>query len=496
MSVYITSTGKNILNIPESVSGFDLNTRNQYFATIFGLDAGAANQGLYNTLIGYKAGNKVVNGVNNVMLGANAGLNVLASDNVLVGTNAGISIINASRNICVGTSTGRMISGNNNVLLGYNNTTTTSGVYNSIAIGTNTTTTGYTSITLGFQSQMSSTNSILIGSESVNHADNSIVIGKNIINTGSNSLIMRCYDGTVTYNSNDCFTSINGFLQNSYIQEKAITQTDLHGDVVNVIGSNINIFGKTFIDEQINVPVANFTSNVQFLQKLNMCYSNLDNIHWQIYLDPKSMNMSDLLLKSRNNTFVTFTDDFQSELLNFTGKHRCTTMHNVDMLKQYIGRIVVATGYYKGLDGSHGITYDEAIPYVKLCTMRSDKRVFGVISGVEDDSGRRVFKLGNLQFHTQKKTLCDRKVIVNAHGEGAVWICSIGGSLRNGDLVMSSEICGFGMRQPDDVVRSYTVAKITCDCDFDVMSSVYTCRYFSWKGKLYKKALVGCVYKI
>lgn len=496
MSVYITSTGKNILNIPEAVSGFDLNTRNQYFATIFGLDAGAANQGLYNTLIGYKAGNKIVSGVNNVMLGANAGLNTLASDNIFIGTNAGISVVNASRNICVGSSSGRMISGNNNVLLGYNNTTTTSGVYNSIALGTNTTCTGNANITIGFQSQMTSTNSILIGSESINQADNSIIIGKNIINSGSNSCIVKCYDDTITYNSNAFYTSINGFLENSYKETTSNTQTDLKGDIINLTGSNISLYGKTFIEEQINVPVANFTSNVQFLKKINMCYSNLNNVHWQIYLDPKSMNMSDLLLKSRNNTFVTFTDDFQSELLNFTGKHRCTSLQDVDTLKTYVGRIVVATGKYKGLDGSHTITYDEAIPYIKICTKRADTRVFGVVSGIEDDSGKRIFKLGHLQFHTPKKQSCDRKVIVNAHGEGAIWICNVGGSLRNGDLIMSSEICGFGMCQNDDIIRSYTVAKITCDCTFDIFSTIYTCRYFSWNGKLYKKALVGCVYKI
>ena len=502
MSVYITSTGKNILNIPESASGFDLNTRNQYFATILGSDAGAANQGMFNTLIGYKAGNKIVTGANNIMVGANAGLLALNGDNVLIGTNAGASIINASRNVCIGSSAGKMIVGNNNVLMGYNNTNTSFGAYNIVGIGGNQTNSGNASVCIGFQSQMSSDNSIIIGAESVNEADGSIIVGKNIINSGANSCIIKCYDGTLTTNSNDKYTNINGFIENSLLDASQKTKSVFQGDVINLNGSNVNILGKTFIEEQLNAPIANFTSNVQFLKNLNLCYSNLDNIHWQVFLDPKAMNMSDLLFRSRNNTIVTFTDDFQSELLNFTGKHRCSLSNQqlsndgIDQLSKYYGRLVIASGDYCGLDGSSNIMLDEAIPRVSLCVTAYDPRVFGVISAVENAGSTRTYKLGNLQFNNPKTTTSERKVVVNSHGEGAIWICNVNGNFRNGDLIVSSGIKGFGMRQPSDVCRSYTVGKITCNCDFSISSKRYICRYFTWKGKIMKKALVGCVYKI
>ena len=46
-----------------------------------------------------------------------------------------------------------------------------------------------------------------------------------------------------------------------------------------------------------------------------------------------------------------------------------------------------------------------------------------------------------------------------ALGEGQVNVCGEGGDLESGDLIVTSSIPGKGMRQADDLVRSYTVAK-------------------------------------
>jgi hypothetical protein len=47
-----------------------------------------------------------------------------------------------------------------------------------------------------------------------------------------------------------------------------------------------------------------------------------------------------------------------------------------------------------------------------------------------------------------------------------MWICNINGNLENGDYICSSDIEGLGMKQADDLLHNYTVAKITMDCDF------------------------------
>ena len=48
---------------------------------------------------------------------------------------------------------------------------------------------------------------------------------------------------------------------------------------------------------------------------------------------------------------------------------------------------------------------------------------------------------------------------INALGEGQLLVCGEGGNLEAGDLIVSSSIPGKGMKQADDLVRSYTVAK-------------------------------------
>jgi hypothetical protein len=40
------------------------------------------------------------------------------------------------------------------------------------------------------------------------------------------------------------------------------------------------------------------------------------------------------------------------------------------------------------------------------------------------------------------------------------------GNLENGDYITTSPIPGIGMKQDDDLLHNYTVAKITMDCDF------------------------------
>jgi hypothetical protein len=96
---------------------------------------------------------------------------------------------------------------------------------------------------------------------------------------------------------------------------------------------------------------------------------------------------------------------------------------------------------------------------------------------------------------TRKKRQENRKVIVNAVGEGGIWVCNKNGDIKNGDLITTCEIEGLGMKQNDDIVRSFTVAKITCDCEFDLNSKMYRCEKVEHEGISYKKAFVGCIYK-
>ena len=83
---------------------------------------------------------------------------------------------------------------------------------------------------------------------------------------------------------------------------------------------------------------------------------------------------------------------------------------------------------------------------------------------------------------------------INSLGEGGIWVSDISGFLENGDYICSSDIPGYGMKQDDDILRNYTVAKITQDCYFDLESEDYDCKEVEHDGIVYKVAFVGCTY--
>jgi len=179
--------------------------------------------------------------------------------------------------------------------------------------------------------------------------------------------------------------------------------------------------------------------------------------------------------------------------ITFTGQHR-NTPDEVLSLENHLGYIVVSTGEYNNLSLSDTteININEALPKVKLSTQRNQKSVFGVISDREDDN-ERFHESGNFISSFIKEVL-DERFIINSLGEGGIWVCNMNGPLFNGDYITSCEAPGLGMLQADDFLHNYTVAKITCDCSFDLNSTVYKCEEFQFNGDTYKKAFVGCTY--
>ena len=178
--------------------------------------------------------------------------------------------------------------------------------------------------------------------------------------------------------------------------------------------------------------------------------------------------------------------------LNFTGQHRNIPAITEDYLSK-IGLIVVSCGEYASTN-SNSITINEALPKIKLSTKRNEKSVFGVISNKEDEnSNTREFEIGNF-VSVNEKPENDNRLIINSIGEGAIWVCNIDGNFENGDYITSCEIPGYGMKQSDDLLHNYTVAKITCHCDFNLQSPIYICEEFEYEGKSYRRAFVGCTY--
>ena len=72
-------------------------------------------------------------------------------------------------------------------------------------------------------------------------------------------------------------------------------------------------------------------------------------------------------------------------------------------------------------------------------------------------------------------------VDINAVGEGQINVCGLGGNIQKGDLIVASSMLGKGMKQTDDIVRSYTVAKARVDAVFSSPNEVkmIPCIYIS-----------------
>jgi hypothetical protein len=176
--------------------------------------------------------------------------------------------------------------------------------------------------------------------------------------------------------------------------------------------------------------------------------------------------------------------------LDFTGQHRSDSDERLKDPKN-IGLIVSSLGIYKNLKGSQKASINEALPMVDLSRDRYDKKVYGVISDIEDDGDTRKYSVGAFVSGFDKK---DNRLIINAVGEGGIWISNINGNLENGDFITTCEIPGYGMKQDGGLLHNYTVAKITCDCNFELDNKSYNCLEFEHDGQTYRKAFVGCTY--
>jgi hypothetical protein len=166
----------------------------------------------------------------------------------------------------------------------------------------------------------------------------------------------------------------------------------------------------------------------------------------------------------------------QNLFVNFTGQHRCfVDALAPSRLREHEGLVVVTdknkyvSGLLRGNRRAMGI--NQALPLVSLSRTPKDPRAFGVISMTQDHPAGPTASLTETQLQKIQEQ-GDVRVQINSIGEGCIWVCDENGSLKAGDYVTTSSIPGYAMRQlssdntPDSVLRNYTVAKLTMDCDF------------------------------
>jgi alpha-tubulin suppressor-like RCC1 family protein len=163
---------------------------------------------------------------------------------------------------------------------------------------------------------------------------------------------------------------------------------------------------------------------------------------------------------------------------NFTGQHRCFVEgYSAKDLPRIEGLVVcadrnryvttdAATGDHAFLTGADAITTNDALPVLSLASKAHDKTAFGVVSLATNYNPAPDPTAAQLQRALEEG---DQRAEINALGEGAMWVCDAcagTASIESGDYITTSPVPGYGMRQVDDCIRNYTVAKATMDCDF------------------------------
>ena len=122
----------------------------------------------------------------------------------------------------------------------------------------------------------------------------------------------------------------------------------------------------------------------------------------------------------------------------FTGSH---TAINSKVFED--GSILISTGTEK--ESIINTSF-----YVDNSMTAKDKRVVGVAY--------------TENYFTQNTNVNSIQIV--ALGEGQMLVCNENGDIENGDYICSSNVAGHGMKQDDDLLHNYTVAKATEDCSF------------------------------
>jgi hypothetical protein len=144
------------------------------------------------------------------------------------------------------------------------------------------------------------------------------------------------------------------------------------------------------------------------------------------------------------------------------------------------GLIVSATGKTEyRIDEDGNVSLSSTLPTVMLAEKENDKAVFGVMV--------QAAPLPRDHWYTEQEG--KRFAVVNALGEGRVWVSNINGEIKAGDYITTSIIPGYGQIQSDDLQHSYTLGKAIETMDWNSVTETVEV-----DGKTYKVGLIAVVY--
>ena len=163
----------------------------------------------------------------------------------------------------------------------------------------------------------------------------------------------------------------------------------------------------------------------------------------------------------------------------FTGAHEAKLSDDFPQNIRH-GMIVSVTGQAQTRQDEGGkVSVASTLPTVRLSDRVNDKTVFGVLARQAPLPSR----------HWYKPEEGERFATVNALGDGRVWVSNVNGNIKAGDYITTSDIPGYGQRQDDDLLHSYTLGKAIETVDWDAVTETV-----EYNGQKFKVYLIGVVY--
>ena len=327
----------------------------------------------------------------------------------------------------------------------------------------------YTGISAGLVN--SSTVAMVVGA-GVNADDSHVTEGMKVVITGSNTSSVKA---TAVFNDHVDFSGavVTGLPVGSSGIEEIVTGTGLIGG-----GSSSTV--------DIDIDFGTGSSEVARGNHTHTSFTGNLDVAGYVSAGPNASPNATYPFITDRKMYATygFKAGISGELYDFTGAHEvyvptaCITFDFGDILSlDKIELLASVSGSFMVVKGS---------------TTSKDKKVLGVYSkyiGITDEilpkEPDMTEEILNVLLYRGFSTLG-----VNSLGEGGINVCEEGGDIENGDYICSSNTPGKGMKQDDDLLHNYTVAKSLQDVVWDDEVVGETCEEINgvkWK-------MIACTY--
>jgi hypothetical protein len=186
-------------------------------------------------------------------------------------------------------------------------------------------------------------------------------------------------------------------------------------------------------------------------------------------------------VRSNGNTYDFYADGPGTNYGPFTGAHEVKL--SADFPENVTpGMIVSVTGetQVRQIDGRN-ISFSSTLPTVQLSDTPDDSKVLGVLISESP--------LIEEHWYIDELNERDRFGIVNALGDGRVWVTDINGDIEAGDYITTSLVAGYGQKQNDDLLHSYTLGKAIGSVNWSELTTTV-----EFNGQIYKAYPIAVVY--